>query len=361
MDIEGKNEDNRDVRRLLWPNANPTIQRTEKEEDERNIASTASSSSENHAFNDIDQEHVTYCPETRRRILKPVSRKARAGISSAAEASNFSIPGKIHAANSFVEHSVEISGGGPATPRSSHVQPGGGESPRTAKALRLFNPANARHDPNGKYQSPGAGRKLNFEPSPKHYLALGMKGSSTTGSTIHSSEPEAVTPRKTGSSSEDACDMTIPARPHSVRTAPPVMSAANEEYFTHDPMVLDDSPSMRPLRRQMEGLSVGARPLSHPAEHPMGPRPFISTGSPPETPTKQRRQIKRARAEFDKTASLSGKDIAREREIMSHYAENADAMRDEVAEDMDYSEGDDDDDQETPKASILNRHLETSW
>ncbi|KAH0427032.1 hypothetical protein CcaCcLH18_09947 [Colletotrichum camelliae] len=363
MSNEGT-DDGDGVRRNLWPTGAQMAKMTEDKNGEDMIAAetrrqyVSSPFSDSHSAIDFGSQSSTRCPVTGRQILKPVSRKGRAGNT------NNNDPDVFHqdshnntwVPKGFVLEDVDVIGhptvrgdfGDQSTPKATRAQPGS-ETPRTSKALRLHNPEITRSGFDGDEGSPGAGQILDFEPSPKHYLALGMKNKMPSNPEWRQTETPVVTPRKAGKSIEVGLEMRVPDRPQSVKTAPPAMSAPGNKLFVHDPMEMeDDSPSLRPLRRQMGNLKVAQRPPEQAGVRPMDPFVFAHGSELPQTPTK------RGRGEFDRTNSLSGRDVAREREILSQYAV-ATAMEEkhDEDEDEDVEMG-----EETPKASLLNRHLQ---
>ncbi|KAL0942151.1 uncharacterized protein CTRU02_200037 [Colletotrichum truncatum] len=320
--------------------------------------SVESLSSGSHQPANFDLQDNNYFVDNGRRILKPISRMGRAGVKSSSAMSDLGLSKKPFVPTGLSENMHDTLGSfatsgsfdDPFTTEGPTVQLAG-ELLRNLKALRLSTPETNLCDADGNKPGPGFVHRLDFDPSPKHYLALGVKGKSSKKSTNCQSGTVTATPRDLSNSFAEYKDTSVPPRPCAMETATPTTPEDNEQYKAYEFMNWDDSPSVRPLRRHMANLDVASRSLERPVHHPVGPRPFIGYSGPPQTPTKQTIRGKRARREFENTTSLSGRDVAREREILSQFAATALMGEDEEDED-------EEDDEETPKASILNRHLE---
>lgn len=354
-------DDTDNVRRVLWPSAQP-IAKVAKGGERDGEAATAGR--HQHATSillsaaPLDAENDSSRRSSGRRMLQPVSRLGRHGIGNEGDVFDSGSPGNRFIATGFVTNSVgtthrPMGSGGfddTSTPKAS-VPPSGGETPRTSKALRLHATESIRSTGDDKISSPGAGHSLDFDPSPKYYLALGAKGNRSAKTPRDCPEHTTVTPPKPGHEPDDF--EAVPSRPFSVKTAPSVASEATKENYSRDFSGGDESPSIHPLRRRMDSLSVRACSFEYPDARPMGPRPFLA-GETPETPIKQTGKKKRVRGDFEKTTSLSGQDVAREREILSQYA----ASKRENDHGEDDEDEEDTEDEDTPKASVLNRHLQ---
>ncbi|WYZ41921.1 hypothetical protein EsH8_V_000816 [Colletotrichum jinshuiense] len=358
------------VCRILWPVVQPTTKTADEAKKEKKVddnilqLSVASASLGCESLPKPEPENEGYPSNNGRPILKPASRLGRTNLGGINHQTSAFSPDKIIPSNGFADNSLGILGG--TTAPGGFYDPStlmggrplsGGEPPRIRKALRPGMIERPGFNLDTKKSSPGTGHNLNFDPSPKYYLARGMKGNSTisakpdspTPLTKQHSEFIVDTPHKPCYKSEERAVAKTPDRPRTVKTAPPNMPAAYTDF-----MDLDDSPSFRPLRRQMESvrLSSGPGSLNRPVEQPLGPRPLYTPAVPvmPSTPTKQSTKCKRVRGDFEKTTSLSGRDVALEREILAIHAAT-------VQED---DEEDEEDDEDTPKASVLNRHLEVN-
>ncbi|KAF4785216.1 hypothetical protein HER10_EVM0003833 [Colletotrichum scovillei] len=233
------------------------------------------------------------------------------------------------------------------------------ETPRTVKALRISDGAHDGKGTAAKKSGPGIVKVLDFNPSPKHYLGLGKKMQSDASSEAdsamaidkHEVERGPSTPPPGIRYDEEGHGHPPSSRPRSVKTALPVMFA--------DTDVEDNSPSTRRQKNRVRIASAsGPASLERPSIQPAGPRPLglepayyepINAGAP-ATPTKAHR--KRSRDHLEKTLTLAGKDTANMKEIMANYAlANGDKADDAVNED-------DEGDELTPKASILNSHMD---
>ncbi|KAF6839037.1 hypothetical protein CPLU01_02051 [Colletotrichum plurivorum] len=348
------NENNKDnVRRVLWPSARPVAKVVSGGETGGEAATPSrkqDTASLSFSSTRVDVENDLGSRNTGRRMLQPVSILGRNGIRNEGEVFGSGYPGNRFTAIGSTTNSLDIShepmaldgSDNTSTPKASGIQYGG-EMPRTSKALRLHAPDGTRSTSDDNASSPGAARSLDFDPSPKYYLALGTKGNKSANAARDYPEHNAVTPPKPGHESDEF--EAAPSRPHSVKTAQSVASEASEQYYSPDFAGGDQSPSIRPLRRRMESLNVRACSFEYPSTRPMGPRPFLA-GETPQTPIKQAGKSKRVREEF-------GQDVAREREILSQYAATRKGSDHEDDEDEEDTE-----DEDTPKASILNRHLQ---
>ncbi|KXH68057.1 hypothetical protein CSAL01_03710 [Colletotrichum salicis] len=233
------------------------------------------------------------------------------------------------------------------------------ETPRTVKALRVSDGVHDGKGTGAKKSGSGVAKVLNFDPSPKHYLGLGNKMKATASPEADSAmaidKPDTERGPSTpppGFRYEEGHGIQTPGRPRSVKTAPTVM-------FADTDIEEDNSPSNR---RQMNRVRTASASksvsLERPSVQPAGPRPFgpepeyyepISTGVP-ATPTKA--NGKRSRGHFDKTLTLAGKDVANMKDIMVNFALATDENVDDTAN------GDGEDGDVTPKASILNSHMD---
>ncbi|KAK1469421.1 hypothetical protein CMEL01_01188 [Colletotrichum melonis] len=233
------------------------------------------------------------------------------------------------------------------------------KTPRTAKAPRISDGAHDGKGTGAKKSGPGIAKVLDFNPSPKHYLGLGKnmksdaspEADSATAIGKHDVECGPSTPPPGFRYDEEGHGRPPPSRPRSVKTAPTVMFA--------DTDVEDNSPSTRRQKNRVRIASASkSASLERPSIQPAGPRPLglepayyepINAGVP-TTPTKAHR--KRNRDHFEKTLTLAGQDTANMKEIMANYAlANGEKADDAVNED---GEGD----ELTPKASILNSHMD---
>ncbi|OHE95256.1 hypothetical protein CORC01_09401 [Colletotrichum orchidophilum] len=234
------------------------------------------------------------------------------------------------------------------------------ETPRTIKALRTARNVYAGKGNDAKKPGFGAVKVLDYDPSPKHFLAKAT-ASLQTDSSKAIDKPDIERSFSTpppGFRNDEGIGAQIPDRPHTVKTAPATM-------FADIDIEEDDSPS---IRRQMDRLRIASVPnsgsLERPSGQPAGPRPLglerpqhyapISAGGVQITPAKIRG--KRSRSEYEKTSSISGRDVTLEREIMRNFA--AAAREEEDDADEESSQDEDEDGELTPKASVLNSHMD---
>ncbi|TQN67591.1 hypothetical protein CSHISOI_07957 [Colletotrichum shisoi] len=310
-----------------------------------------------------------------RPILMPVSRLGRAAFPGAKARM---IPGSLengYPSGGFHNSSAVVLGE-PATPGDNasvstpiHIRAlPAGEAPRYNKAIRLEKDENNGMDIDPKETGSTTGNVHHFDSSPKNLLTPGMQSTTVIGaqtnSTMDTDEKETdrafstPSPPPPGLHWNEGPFGATPDRPRTVKTAPATM------------LGYDDMEMSPTVRRQMERLRITSGIASHPgrvtdpdmfgrpSSHPQGPRPYLPGMRVPQTPTKG----KRGRCEFENTNTLSGKDVAREREIMARYIaaaakdEGKNMMDDDDDSEMDgdHDEDDEEDDEDTPKASVLN-------
>ncbi|KAK1728837.1 hypothetical protein CaCOL14_005332 [Colletotrichum acutatum] len=236
------------------------------------------------------------------------------------------------------------------------------ETPRTVKAPRISDEARDGKGTGAKKPGFGVAKAIDFNPSPKYYLGLSKtmksdaspEADSAMAIDKHDVNRGPLTPPPGFRYDEESHGHPPPSRPRSAKTAPTVMFA--------DTDVEDNSPSTRRHKNRVRIASVSkSASLERPSVQPAGPRPLglepdhyepINAGVP-ATQTKAHR--KRSRDHFEKTLTLAGKDTANMKEIMNNFAlatnEKADNEVNEHGED---GEGD----ELTPKASILNSHMD---
>ncbi|KZL64805.1 hypothetical protein CI238_09008 [Colletotrichum incanum] len=391
-----KNKDHESVRRTLWPTVDPMTHISEKNSQQKNLADDILQQQQIKALSSVEDErhdalfagakkviremkpaggvqnqdsiNSGLTDEERRQafladlyegpyvnigrpILVPVSRLRRTNLHGA----NTRIVGGSSddepLPSGFRNESSGVLGG-PATSDSSlasstliHLHPLSiGEALRSNKVVCLDKEVNSGIHIDPKKPSPGGVNPVIIDSIPKDLLALGMKDktidSAHTNSVMEIDKNEAKltlsTPETTPPSFqwENRPYGATPDRPRTAKTAPAAMSVYNG-------MEADESPS---LRHQMERLRVNSADafnscpttssgsMSRPASHPQGPRAYYFGLPVPRTPTKG----KRARCEFEKTTTLSGRDVAREREILARFAA---ATKDEDEDEEEPEEG----------------------
>ncbi|KAK2001597.1 hypothetical protein LX36DRAFT_339996 [Colletotrichum falcatum] len=241
-----------------------------------------------------------------------------------------------------------------------------GEAPRSNKTIRLEKNENTGMKGDSNKPSPGAGNHPIFDPSPKNLLALGINGK-----TVHSAHGDSTmdidkiqdetapsTPPPPGFRWEEGPYGATPGHPRTVRTTP-------AEIYPHDGEEPEESPTLRLQMGRLHitsagdfdsAVAAGSGSFGHYSGRAHSSHPYCFGYPVPRTPTKG----KRARGEFEKTTTLSGRDVAREREILARFAAAAkDDDEDEDEEDeMEEGEVDEEDGELTPKASVLNRHMD---
>ncbi|KAJ0165718.1 hypothetical protein CTA2_10247 [Colletotrichum tanaceti] len=306
-----------------------------------------------------------------RPIIMPVSRLGRAAVPGAKARLNAGSFEKGYPSGGFRDSSAGVLGeaatpggnDGVSTPIHIGALPAG-EAPRHNKAIRIEKDENNGMDIDPKEIGPATGNVLLFESSSKNLLTPDMQRKTVIGaqtnSAVDTDENETQrafstpSPPPPGLHWNEGPYGATPDRPRTVKTAPAAM-------FAYDDMEM--SPT---IRRQMQRLRITPGTASHPSRatgadifgrpsgHPQGPRPYLPGMRVPQTPTKG----KRARCEFENTNTLSGKDVAREREILARYIaaakdEDKNMMDDEEDSEM-VGNHDEEDDEDTPKASVLN-------
>ncbi|GKT50914.1 uncharacterized protein ColSpa_11095 [Colletotrichum spaethianum] len=401
-----KNKDFKSVRRNLWPAAHPMMKTSEMESQQKKLADDIQQQQTNASSPVEDERHDAFSTsiektiremkpaggfpnedstgssltdEERREafladlyegpyvnigrpILVPVPRLGRTNFRGANALIVDGSSNDIQSLSRFRNNSPGVDDG-PATPGSTrapltpiHLRSlSVDEAPRSNKVVRLEKRENTGMDIDHAI----------FDPNRKDFVALETKGKAIDSAQIDSAmdiekneaKPAPSTPphHPPGFKWVDSPYVATPERPRTAKTAPGVMSVC-------DDMEADESPS---LRRQMERLRVtsagalnscptaSSGSFSRPTGRPQGPRPYFFGFPVPRTPT----MGKRGRGEFEKTITLSGRDVAREREILARFAA---AAKDEEYEEDEKEEGEveDEDDEDTPKASVLNRRMD---
>ncbi|WQF89071.1 hypothetical protein CDEST_14085 [Colletotrichum destructivum] len=306
-----------------------------------------------------------------RPILMPVSRLGRAAFPGAkariiaGSSENGYPPGGFHDSSTIIlgEPATPGDNAGVSTPIHIRALPAG-EAPRYNKVIRLEKDENNGMDIDPKETGSTTGNVLHFDSSPKNLLTPSMQSTTVIGAQTNpamdtdENETDRVfstpSPPPPGLHWNEGPFGATPDRPRTVKTAPATMLAYDD---------MEMSPT---VRRQMERLRITSGTASHPgrvtdpdmfgrpSSHPQGPRPYLPGMRVPQTPTKG----KRDRCEFENTNTLSGKDVAREREILARYIaaakdEGKNMMDDDEDSEMDGDHGEEDD-EDTPKASVLN-------
>ncbi|KAK1981171.1 hypothetical protein LZ30DRAFT_593269 [Colletotrichum cereale] len=243
-----------------------------------------------------------------------------------------------------------------------------GEAPRSNKTIRLEKNENTGMNNDPMASASDAGNSLIFDPNPNILLALGMN--SKTIDSAHSGSgmdmdmdkiktetaPSTPPPPPSRFQQENGSYGATPDRPRTAKTTPATMSP-------YDGTEAEESPTLRfqmgRLRVTSAGASnsgsaAGSDSFGRPSSHPHSPYPYYFGYAVPRTPTKG----KRARGEFEKTTTLSGRDVAREREILARFAAAAKYDDDEEEEKEEGEVEEDDEEELTPKASVLNRHMD---
>ncbi|KDN66328.1 hypothetical protein CSUB01_03255 [Colletotrichum sublineola] len=241
-----------------------------------------------------------------------------------------------------------------------------GEALRSNKNIRLEKEENTGMDSDPHKSNPGAGNHLIFDASPQNLLALGINGktidSAQSSSVIDTdtikceTAPSTPPPSSTHFQWEDGSYGTTPDRPRTAKTTPAAMCP----YIDAEP---EESPTPRLKMGRLRissaddldsGPAASSGSFGHYGGRAHSPHPYYFGSPVPHTPTKG----KRARSDFEKTTTLSGRDVARERDILAHFA----AAAKEEDEEEEKEEGEEDEDEEdeelTPKASVLNRHMD---
>ncbi|EFQ28389.1 hypothetical protein CGRA01v4_12042 [Colletotrichum graminicola] len=238
-----------------------------------------------------------------------------------------------------------------------------GEARRSNKTIRLEKNENTGMNSDPNKPSPGTGNHLIFDPSPKNLLALGMKGKTIngaqSGSTMDINKIQGETAPSTpphpppGFQQEEGPYGATPDRPRTVKTTPATMFPCNDTKP-------DESPTLRLQMGRLRitsaddfnsGAAAGSGSSDRYSGRAHSPHPYYFGYPVPRTPTK----TKRARGEFERTTTLSGRDVAREREILARFAA---AAKDEDGDEEDEKEEGEEDEELTPKASVLNRHMD---
>ncbi|KAK1579542.1 uncharacterized protein LY79DRAFT_672447 [Colletotrichum navitas] len=310
-----------------------------------------------------------------RPILVPVSRLSRTKLRGTSARTLDDSPVDLPFPRGFRRESLDAFLG-PAAPNnatapSAPIHLGSspvGEARRSRKAIRLEKNENTGTNSDLNKPSPGAGNHLIFDPSPKNLLALGMKGKTINGaqsrSTMDINKIQGETAPSTpphpppGFQQEDGPYGATPDRPRTVKTTPATMCPCNDTKPEESPTLRLQMGRLRITSADglNSGAAVGSGSFDRYSGRAHSPHPYYFGYPVPRTPTK----TKRARGEFEKTTTLSGRDVAREREILARFAaaakdEDGDGDEEEEGEE---GEEDEEDEELTPKASVLNRHMD---
>ncbi|KAK2043244.1 hypothetical protein LZ31DRAFT_585398 [Colletotrichum somersetense] len=308
-----------------------------------------------------------------RPILVPVSRLGRTRLRGTSARISDDLSDHLPCPRGFRRESPDAFVG-PAAPDSTRASStpirlgslGVGEAPRSNKTIRLEKNEKTGMSGGPNKSSPDAGNHLIFDPSPHSLLAPGINGktidSAQSGSTMDIDKMQGETAPSTpphpspGFQREDGPNGVTPDRPRTVKTTPATMC-----YYTGTEPEESPTLCLQMGRLRMTSaddfnsdVAAGSGSFNRYSGRAHSPHPYYFGCPVPLTPTRG----KRARGEFEKTTTLSGRDVAREREILARFAAAAKDEDEDEDEEAEEDKEDEEDGELTPKASVLNRHMD---